>query len=452
MDKKYQIFISSTYTDLRDARNKVIEAILTMYHFPIGMEMFSAGDDDQWTVIQQTIDSSDYYVVIIGHRYGSVTDDGISYTEKEYDYAKQSGIPILAFIRERNVPITEEERERTPELQQKLEKFIEKAKSNKMVSFWTTPDDLATKVTLALYKAFTSHPRPGWIRADEAPSPQLGNELAELSKENRDLRIQLEELKKQLNLNKPKLEVLLNNQTHIELKYNEDLSINPLPIPEKITTIPEHLKEYVNEEDVEEYNKTISEAAEAIQHYNSQLKMQKKLIQNGFEFHINVKNVGSSKANSIYVDIYFPEEILLLDSDEVEELLDLKQPTVPNNPIKKAERKFKQKQMGFNSSLLMGNFDSFPSLAYPSTFSVFNDNRINKLIRSTTPKSAYSWKNEDSNLITVKIGSLIHKRGLTLEEGYVLIPTKPGEYKIKVSIICEEYPEMETFDIPLIVK
>lgn len=451
MDKKYQIFISSTYTDLRVARNKVIEAILTMYHFPVGMEMFSAGDDDQWTVIKQTIDSSDYYVVIIGHRYGSVANDGISYTEKEYDYAKQNGIPVLAFIRERNVATTEEERERTPELQQKLEKFIEKAKSNKMVSFWTTPDDLAAKVTLALYKAFKSHPRSGWIRADEAPSPQLGNELAELSKENRDLRTQLEELKKQLNVNKPKLEVLLNNQTHIELKYNKDLYVTPLPIPEKITTIPEHLKEYVNEKEVEEYNKAIPEAIEAIQHYNAQLRIQKKLIQNGFNFNINVKNIGSSKANSIYVDIYFPKEILLLDSVEAEQLINLKQPTVPNNPIKTAERKFKQKQMGFKAALL-GNFDVLSSLAYPSTSSTFSTNRISKLLGPTTPKSAFSWKNEDGNSITVKINSLIHKRGRTLEEEYVLIPTKPGEYKIKISIICEEYPETETFDIPLIVK
>ncbi|WP_096156198.1 DUF4062 domain-containing protein [Bacillus sp. FJAT-45066] len=76
--KKYQIFISSTYTDLIEARSKVIESILGMYHFPIGMEMFSAADDDQWTVIQSTIDMSDYYVLILGHRYGSVTDEGIS--------------------------------------------------------------------------------------------------------------------------------------------------------------------------------------------------------------------------------------------------------------------------------------------------------------------------------------------------------------------------------------
>ena len=72
MEKKYQIFISSTYEDLIEERRKVQDTILSMYQFPIGMEMFSADDKEQWEIIQETIDSSDYYVLIIGHRYGSI--------------------------------------------------------------------------------------------------------------------------------------------------------------------------------------------------------------------------------------------------------------------------------------------------------------------------------------------------------------------------------------------
>ena len=39
LEKKYQFFISSTYEDLKEERNKAIQAILTMNQFPIGMEM-----------------------------------------------------------------------------------------------------------------------------------------------------------------------------------------------------------------------------------------------------------------------------------------------------------------------------------------------------------------------------------------------------------------------------
>lgn len=45
MNKRYQIFISSTYEDLKEERQKVTQAILKLYHFPIGMEMFHADNE-----------------------------------------------------------------------------------------------------------------------------------------------------------------------------------------------------------------------------------------------------------------------------------------------------------------------------------------------------------------------------------------------------------------------
>lgn len=98
MSSKYQIFVSSTYADLKDQRDLVIKAILEMGHIPVGMEMFSAADEEQWNIIKRQIEQSDYYVVIVANRYGSVTEEGISYTEKEYDFAVSSGIPTLGFI------------------------------------------------------------------------------------------------------------------------------------------------------------------------------------------------------------------------------------------------------------------------------------------------------------------------------------------------------------------
>ena len=71
MSLKYQIFVSSTYEDLKDERNEVIKACLNMGHIPVGMEMFNAADEEQWAVITRTIDQCDYYVVIVAHRYGS---------------------------------------------------------------------------------------------------------------------------------------------------------------------------------------------------------------------------------------------------------------------------------------------------------------------------------------------------------------------------------------------
>ena len=138
LDKKYQVFISSTYTDLVEARAKVRDAILSMYNFPVGMELFGAANEDQWQIISETIDSSDYYVLIIGQRYGSVIpegnpDAGISYTEKEFKYALEKGIPILAFILDDSVEVKPEFVE--TEHRDKLIAFKKAAKTGRLVEW-----------------------------------------------------------------------------------------------------------------------------------------------------------------------------------------------------------------------------------------------------------------------------------------------------------------------------
>jgi hypothetical protein len=62
MDAKFQVFLSSTFEDLKKEREQVIKAILEMGHVPVGMEMFSAADEEQWKVITRQIDQSDYYI------------------------------------------------------------------------------------------------------------------------------------------------------------------------------------------------------------------------------------------------------------------------------------------------------------------------------------------------------------------------------------------------------
>jgi len=97
MEKRYQVFVSSTYADLREERQRVIQALMEMDCIPSGMELFPAADEEQWHFIKRVIDDCDY-LLIIGGRYGSTTSDGISYTEKEYDYAIQRGMKVVALL------------------------------------------------------------------------------------------------------------------------------------------------------------------------------------------------------------------------------------------------------------------------------------------------------------------------------------------------------------------
>jgi hypothetical protein len=85
MEKRYQVFISSTYTDLKVERQEVMQALLEMDCVPAGMELFPSTNENQWAVIENVIDDSDYYLLIVAGRYGSLTSEGISYTEREFD-------------------------------------------------------------------------------------------------------------------------------------------------------------------------------------------------------------------------------------------------------------------------------------------------------------------------------------------------------------------------------
>ncbi|WP_339505570.1 DUF4062 domain-containing protein [Pseudomonas sp. RL_105y_Pfl2_101] len=195
MEKKYQVFVSSTYEDLKEERDQVIKAVLEMGHIPVGMEMFSAADDEQWKIIQRQIVESDYYIVVVANKYGSIGPSGISYTEMEYDFAIERQVPTLGFVLNDTAPWPSEKSESSAKAQKSLSKFKSKVKS-KLVNFWDSKDDLHGKVSISLIKAITTNPRVGWARADEAVSPEVTRELSRLSAENAELRKHIEQLAK----------------------------------------------------------------------------------------------------------------------------------------------------------------------------------------------------------------------------------------------------------------
>jgi uncharacterized protein DUF4062 len=196
MRTKYQIFISSTYDDLKEERERVIKAILEMGHIPVGMEMFSAADESQWNIIKRRIEESDYYLVVVANRYGSTDDDGVSYTEKEYDYAIGQGVPAIGFLLDDTAPWPTNRNDSDPVTKKRLEDFKSKLKK-RLIKFWSTKEELAASIVLALTPLMTEQPRPGWVRGSEVPSAAALDELSRLSKENAELREQLAKLEQE---------------------------------------------------------------------------------------------------------------------------------------------------------------------------------------------------------------------------------------------------------------
>ncbi|SDP62002.1 protein of unknown function [Klenkia soli] len=161
------------------------------------MELFPASDSEKWNLIQGVIDLCDYYVVIVGGRYGSVDDvEQISYTEMEFDYAVEKNKPVMGFLHGNPGKLIAERVDLDPELREKLEKFRAKIE-NKMVKYWNEPGDLPGQVALAIMQTRKSHPAVGWIRGNHAMTPIVQQELVELRARVRELSAELHDEQRQ---------------------------------------------------------------------------------------------------------------------------------------------------------------------------------------------------------------------------------------------------------------
>lgn len=168
MNKKYQVFVSSTYTDLREERLAVISCLLDNNCIPVGMEQFPASPLSQWDYIKMMMDDSDYYVLIVAGRYGSIDPDtGVSYTEKEFNYAKEKNIPIVAFLHKNIGNIMGSRLEEETDKRAMLQKFRENVQTSHLVKYYSDLNDLKSQVVTSINNAIKNIDRPGWIRADK---------------------------------------------------------------------------------------------------------------------------------------------------------------------------------------------------------------------------------------------------------------------------------------------
>lgn len=126
MNKKYQVFVSSTYNDLKEERSEVIRCLLDNDCIPVGMEQFNV-PMNQWEYITKCLDNSDYCVLILAGKYGSIEESsGISYTEKEFDYAVSKKIPVIRLVYEYLDNLTVNKSETEPDKKNKLQAFRKK--------------------------------------------------------------------------------------------------------------------------------------------------------------------------------------------------------------------------------------------------------------------------------------------------------------------------------------
>lgn len=439
LDKKYQIFISSTYEDLKEERRIVQDVILSMYHFPIGMEMFSAGDEEQWEIIKDTIDSSDYYVLIVAHRYGSKTDEGISYTEKEYQYAKTKGIPVLAFIIDNEVLVKPDYMEKDPDSIEKLKLFKNDVTNGRMVQWWSSKEELSQLVTNSLYKQFNRKKRPGWVRADNINLEETQNELIQMSKKIRKLEEENEELKKQVVVRKPEIDVRINDEHSLVLSSEEYNSNEIIAKYQSISIndIPKGQEDKITQEEINEYNNSLP-TENVLNKYIEDMAKYDAIKNHNLDVEIEIENIGNVKANDLRVNLEFPNELLIYKKKEIEKLQPPEAPAKGVNPLEK---------------LITANFNLNGYSQIAKAFeNPFYNNRLFDSINVTSLIGDDMYDSIEDNKLHVNGQDLMHKRQMTIDEKYCIVPLKKGEYNIICRFICEEFEDEIEQVIPVIIK
>jgi hypothetical protein len=192
-DRKYQVFVSSTFQDLQAERQAVIQALLELDCIPSGMELFPAADEDQWSLIKGIINDCDYYIVVIAGRYGSIGPEGLSYTEMEYRYAVELGKPVLAFVHSNPGSISITNSETDSDRMQKLADFRELVR-RKMVKGWASAHELGSVVSRSLVSLKRTHPGIGWVRGDKVASADATAEILRLRQRIDELQAQLQKI------------------------------------------------------------------------------------------------------------------------------------------------------------------------------------------------------------------------------------------------------------------
>lgn len=180
INRRFQIFVSSTFKDLAEERKKAIEVIFGRGHIPIALEGFSPRNAADLEVIRNAIADCQVYLLILGHRYGDmVPGSEMSYTELEYNLAQDHQLQTLVFVLRHDEVI-----QRRKELLDPQKDANELANTNRLWHFhermrrhfykpWGPNDEFRYLIANALNDNLWNCEKPGFVPEKEEPTMEL---------------------------------------------------------------------------------------------------------------------------------------------------------------------------------------------------------------------------------------------------------------------------------------
>lgn len=138
-------------------------------------------------VAQRLIDACEYFVILLGGRYGTLSPLGLSFPHREYIFAATRRKPVLALIHDQPLGLPDDAREATREGQVRRDDFARLLENKVLTYRWRETAELTELMGQVMPAMMREYPTPGWVRADRMASGDetraLREQLAALEKE-----------------------------------------------------------------------------------------------------------------------------------------------------------------------------------------------------------------------------------------------------------------------------
>lgn len=138
------VFISSVIRGIEPIREAAAAAVRAMGMYPIVSEEAAATAASPRRALLDEVDNCDYYVLLLGERYGDSGPDEKSPTEDEYDRAVAQGKPLLVLVQD-------------VELEPRQQDFLDRVRGSwgegVLYSRFKGEEDVGTQIAAALGKA-----------------------------------------------------------------------------------------------------------------------------------------------------------------------------------------------------------------------------------------------------------------------------------------------------------
>lgn len=170
MKRLFTAFVSSTFTDLQDERQRLVRLLLGQQCVPFGMEFFPSTGRSQWPIIEESIEAADFCVFVVAGRYGTLSDEGgISWTHREFREAARRGKPLIGILHAAPGDLPVNKSESTDEGRAALASFREEIEAHTVCRYYRDDTDLVEALSVCIGALRDEGRIEGWVPAGRNP-------------------------------------------------------------------------------------------------------------------------------------------------------------------------------------------------------------------------------------------------------------------------------------------